>query len=77
MTVKIRKILTISSLTARQTMSSKVESLQRASLRDPVRISVSRKYQTVSTLIQNYIFIPRMLSLTFLHFFSWPLSYAG
>ncbi|CAN8101842.1 unnamed protein product [Discula destructiva] len=41
------------------TMSSKVESLQRASLREPVRISVKdSKYQTVKTLIQNYIFIP-------------------
>ncbi|TGJ79508.1 hypothetical protein E0Z10_g9247 [Xylaria hypoxylon] len=35
------------------TMSSKVESLQRASLRDPIRVSVSSsKYQTVSTLKQ-------------------------
>ncbi|KAI1308116.1 DEAD-domain-containing protein [Xylaria venustula] len=41
------------------TMSSKVESLQRASLRDPVRVSVSAsKYQTVSTLKQFYLFIP-------------------
>ncbi|KAI2629421.1 DEAD-domain-containing protein [Xylaria nigripes] len=41
------------------TMSSKVESLQRASLRDPVRVSVSSsKYQTVSTLKQFYLFIP-------------------
>ncbi|ROW01142.1 hypothetical protein VSDG_02778 [Cytospora chrysosperma] len=41
------------------TMSSKVESLQRASLRDPARISVkASKYQTVKTLIQSYIFIP-------------------
>ena len=40
-------------------MSSKVESLQRASLRDPVRISVSRKYQTVASLVQNYVFKPR------------------
>ncbi|KAI1738853.1 DEAD-domain-containing protein [Xylaria scruposa] len=41
------------------TMSSKVESLQRASLRDPVRVSVSSsKYQTVSTLKQFYCFIP-------------------
>ncbi|KAI0866334.1 DEAD-domain-containing protein [Xylaria cubensis] len=38
------------------TMSSKVESLQRASLRDPVRVSVSSsKYQTVSTLKQCFI----------------------
>lgn len=41
------------------TMSSKVESLQRASLRDPLRVSISsNKYQTVSTLLQNYIFVP-------------------
>ncbi|KAI3341850.1 DEAD-domain-containing protein [Ustulina deusta] len=44
------------------TMSSKVESLQRASLRDPVRVSVSsNKYQTVSTLKQFYLFIPHAL----------------
>ncbi|KAF5864026.1 ribosomal RNA processing protein [Aspergillus alliaceus] len=41
------------------TMSSKVESLQRASLQNPLRVSVSSsKYQTVSTLQQSYIFIP-------------------
>ncbi|KAI1840548.1 hypothetical protein JX266_013277 [Neoarthrinium moseri] len=41
------------------TMSSKVESLQRASLRDPLRVSIStNKYQTVATLLQNYVFIP-------------------
>ncbi|KAI0160886.1 DEAD-domain-containing protein [Hypoxylon sp. FL1284] len=41
------------------TMSSKVESLQRASLRDPLRVSIStNKYQTVSTLQQYYLFIP-------------------
>ena len=41
------------------TMSSKIESLQRASLSNPVRVSVSTdKYQTVSTLIQSYIFMP-------------------
>lgn len=49
------------------TMSSKVESLQRASLKDPVRISVSsNKYQTVSTLQQNYLFIPHMHKDTYL-----------
>ncbi|CAJ2512703.1 Uu.00g008220.m01.CDS01 [Anthostomella pinea] len=42
------------------TMSSKVESLQRASLRDPIRVSVSARYQTVATLQQNYLFIPFM-----------------
>lgn len=41
------------------TMSSKVESLQRASLRDPVRVSVTtNKYQTVSTLKTHYMFVP-------------------
>jgi ATP-dependent RNA helicase DDX47/RRP3 len=41
------------------TMSSKVESLQRASLQNPVRVAVSEdRYQTVSTLIQKYIFVP-------------------
>ena len=41
------------------TMSSRIESLQRASLKDPVRVSISsNRYQTVSTLLQHYIFIP-------------------
>jgi ATP-dependent RNA helicase DDX47/RRP3 len=41
------------------TMSSKVESLQRASLSNPMRVSISSSsYQTVSTLIQSYLFIP-------------------
>ncbi|PQE21106.1 hypothetical protein CJF32_00005581 [Rutstroemia sp. NJR-2017a WRK4] len=49
------------------TMSSKVESLQRASLKDPLRVSISsNKYQTVSTLIQNYIFIPLVHKDTYL-----------
>jgi ATP-dependent RNA helicase DDX47/RRP3 len=40
------------------TMTSKVAKLQRASLVDPVRVEVSEKYGTVSTLIQQYLFIP-------------------
>lgn len=41
------------------TMSSKVESLQRASLQNPLRVAVSSsKFQTVSTLQQSYVFIP-------------------
>ncbi|KAF2137517.1 uncharacterized protein K452DRAFT_301906 [Aplosporella prunicola CBS 121167] len=41
------------------TMSSKVESLQRASLSNPLRVAISSSsHQTVSTLLQNYIFIP-------------------
>ncbi|GAB1319383.1 ribosomal RNA processing protein [Madurella fahalii] len=49
------------------TMSNKVESLQRASLRDPLKVSISSsKYQTVSTLVQNYVFIPHMHKDTYL-----------
>ncbi len=41
------------------TMTSKVESLQRASLANPLRVSISTsKYQTVRTLLQSYLFIP-------------------
>ncbi|ODM24184.1 ATP-dependent rRNA helicase rrp3 [Aspergillus cristatus] len=40
------------------TMSSKVESLQRASLMDPVRVSVSAKSQTSATLLQYYALVP-------------------
>ncbi|KAF4522524.1 hypothetical protein B566_EDAN009971 [Ephemera danica] len=40
------------------TMTKKVEKLQRASLRDPVRVEVGTKYQTVELLQQSYIFIP-------------------
>ncbi|RYP00692.1 hypothetical protein DL764_006430 [Monosporascus ibericus] len=51
------------------TMSSKVESLQRASLRDPLKVSISTsKYQTVSTLIQKYLFIPHMYKDVYLTF---------
>jgi ATP-dependent RNA helicase DDX47/RRP3 len=41
-------------------MSSKVEQLQRASLSNPLRVSISsNKYQTVSTLLQSYLLIPQ------------------
>merc|ERR1719197_2185436 len=40
------------------TMTSKVTKLQRASLHKPVKCEVSSKYGTVSTLVQNYLFIP-------------------
>lgn len=40
------------------TMTSKVQKLERASLRDPVKIEINTKYKTVDKLIQNYIFIP-------------------
>ncbi|KAI9446517.1 DEAD-domain-containing protein [Lactarius indigo] len=40
------------------TMTTKVAKLQRASLINPVRVEVSTKYSTVSTLLQYYLFIP-------------------
>lgn len=40
------------------TMTKKVQKLQRASLRNPVKVEVSTKYQTVKKLQQYYIFIP-------------------
>ena len=43
------------------TMTSKVEALQRASLTDPQRISISKDFDTVATLIQEYLFCPHNL----------------
>jgi len=40
------------------TMTKKVAKLQRASLKDPVKVEVSSKYQTVDKLKQYYLFIP-------------------
>ncbi|CAI2177199.1 17282_t:CDS:2 [Funneliformis geosporum] len=40
------------------TMTTKVAKLQRASLMNPVKIEVSSKYSTVSTLLQYYLFFP-------------------
>jgi len=40
------------------TMTQKVQKLQRASLKDPVRVEVSSKYHTVDTLQQSYLFLP-------------------
>ncbi|XP_069823444.1 probable ATP-dependent RNA helicase DDX47 isoform X2 [Dendropsophus ebraccatus] len=40
------------------TMTKKVQKLQRAALRDPVKCAVSSKYQTVEKLQQYYVFIP-------------------
>ncbi|TVY85101.1 ATP-dependent rRNA helicase rrp3 [Lachnellula suecica] len=49
------------------TISSKVESLQRASLKDPLKVSISaNRYQTVSTLLQSFIFIPHIHKDTYL-----------
>eukprot|EP00794_Sanderia_malayensis_P009262 gene9262-10240_t len=40
------------------TMTKKVQKLQRASLRNPVKVEVSTKYATVDKLQQSYLFIP-------------------
>lgn len=40
------------------TMTTKVAKLQRASLINPIRVEVSSKYQTVSTLLQYYLLVP-------------------
>ncbi|XP_060721244.1 probable ATP-dependent RNA helicase DDX47 [Tachysurus vachellii] len=40
------------------TMTKKVQKLQRAALKDPVKCAVSTKYATVEKLQQYYIFIP-------------------
>lgn len=40
------------------TMTKQVRKLQRASLKDPVKVEVSNKYQTVEQLQQYYVFIP-------------------
>ena len=40
------------------TLTSKVNKLQRVSLKAPVKIELAHKYQTVAKLDQHYIFIP-------------------
>ncbi|CAF4584020.1 unnamed protein product, partial [Rotaria magnacalcarata] len=59
---KILKILPPSSTRSTYlysaTMTKKVAKLQRASLRDPVKVEVSEKYATVEKLQQAYLFIP-------------------
>merc|ERR1712183_1017328 len=41
------------------TMTKKVAKLQRASLKDPVKVEASGSYQTVEKLLQYYLFIPQ------------------
>jgi ATP-dependent RNA helicase DDX47/RRP3 len=48
------------------TMTSKVHKLQKACLTDPIKVEVNSKYTTVSTLVQNYIFIPAKFKETYL-----------
>lgn len=40
------------------TLNAKVEKLKQASLKNPVKIQVNTSFNTVKTLIQNYLFIP-------------------
>ncbi|CRG94387.1 DEAD/DEAH box ATP-dependent RNA helicase, putative [Plasmodium gallinaceum] len=48
------------------TMTKNVAKLKKASLKNPIKIEVSNKYSTVSTLIENYIFIPFKYKFTYL-----------
>ncbi|GAW79426.1 DEAD/DEAH box helicase [Plasmodium gonderi] len=48
------------------TMTKSVAKLKKASLKNPIKIEVSNKYSTVSTLIENYIFIPLKYKYTYL-----------
>ena len=48
------------------TMTSKVSKLQRASLRKPVKVEINSKYDTVSTLVQNYVLVPFKHKQTYL-----------
>lgn len=40
------------------TMTQKVQKLERASLNNPAKLEVSKKYQTVEKLQQHYLFVP-------------------
>ena len=49
------------------TMTNKVNKLQRASLRNPVKVEVSSSnHQTVATLTQNYLFLPHKFKEAYL-----------
>ena len=48
------------------TMTSKVKKLQRACLNNAVKLEVNSKYSTVSSLVQNYLFIPAKYKDTYL-----------
>eukprot|EP00929_Paragymnodinium_shiwhaense_P045014 TRINITY_DN23053_c0_g1_i1.p1 TRINITY_DN23053_c0_g1~~TRINITY_DN23053_c0_g1_i1.p1 ORF type:complete len:515 (+),score=188.63 TRINITY_DN23053_c0_g1_i1:98-1642(+) len=47
------------------TMTSKVSKLQRASLRRPVKVEVNTKHDTVSGLVQNFMFVPYKFKQTY------------
>jgi len=42
------------------TMTKQVKKLQRAALKDPVRVSINKKNKSVDTLDQKYIFVPKL-----------------
>lgn len=48
------------------TMTQKVAKLQRASLKDPAKVEVSTKFQTVERLLQYYVFLPLKYKDTYL-----------
>ncbi|WVR07724.1 ATP-dependent rRNA helicase RRP3 [Kwoniella sp. DSM 27419] len=56
------------------TMTTKVAKLQRASLNKPVRVEVSSKYSTVSTLLQHYLLCPLKAKDTHLLYLANELS---
>lgn len=49
------------------TLSTKIDRLQKASLRDPVFLEINRKNTTVETLKQYYIFAPFSQMIAYLH----------
>ncbi|KAF1741130.1 hypothetical protein MXB_1472, partial [Myxobolus squamalis] len=55
-------------------MTSKVQKLQRCSLKNPVKIEVSSKYQTVESLEEFYIFIPFKFKTVYLTYILTELS---
>ncbi len=48
------------------TLNAKVEKLKQASLKNPVKLQVNTSFTTVSTLVQNYIFIPEKYKACYL-----------
>ncbi|VVB09865.1 unnamed protein product [Arabis nemorensis] len=49
------------------TMTKKVRKLQRACLRNPVKIEAASKYSTVDTLKQQYMFVPKKYKVPCIH----------
>ena len=59
-------------------MTAKVKKLQRAALKNPVKVSINSKYKTVDKNIQKYLFMPendkvrifeQNIKMTILHIF--------